>query len=352
MILRKCIIGGCLFMIGDSYLFRKQTSDYSKTTYSTLMKPIRKVKDMFYISKIHSQIKNHKIILKNNNDFLKDYPINYNKTQNMTNLVKFAYSEWIGDTIDNIILEVPFNHNKLITKLNDFENYNYMESTECQEYVKNLLVRSVMGDICDLYSNYDIVLWSLNQLCQHNPNMLLDMPDGFWDKIDKRIFNLNFIGKSIKMFWDNQRIYENILSNEEYVSRNIKYYPQYIYNLIINSDSQDNNLLKSNVIKAICKTNVGKKYLNDKFDDFNIESKFVISDILIDNEYEFNQLINIKDFIDDRFSLQLYRQFLIKDSESKSDTEIIMEYFVKDMLTIEIYKSFVKSNNYCDEDYD
>jgi hypothetical protein len=253
---KTLILGNTTLFLGcDSCIFRKQTSPQTardsvkynnNSIYSQFMRPIRNIKDCFWINHIHMMLltNNERTCMNRENysKFLSHFPYQEEIYNNLTDYSVKVSKKWLIDEFNYLNISPHANHQKLCNILGAFSMKKF--SKEDKTFARELLRSELDKDI--LTRNNSHILWCFREAFEHNKDILsihsvyLDTCDDWFfipENLDRQIYTLSdfkckrplsyFNEISEKYYFPRSLIF-NLLSNEYYLSRLNKIKPNHL----------------------------------------------------------------------------------------------------------------------------
>lgn len=346
---KTLILGNTTLFLGyDSYIFRKETSPqtahdgikYNKNSmYSQLMKPIRYIKDCFWINNIHIMLltnsKKSHMNRENYSTFLSHFPYQEEIYNNLTHHSVNVSKTWLINEFKYLNMSPDANYKKLGNILSAFSMKKF--SKEDDTFAKELLRSELEKDILSRNNKY--ILWCFREAFEHNKNILLidseylDTCDDWFfipENLDRQIYTLSdfkwkrplsyFNEISEEYYFPNSLIL-NLLSNEYYLSRLNKINPKYL-TIYLNKhcnqyfkceylfESHETSYLAiCDFLDSVSKNATVKNIIFNNFQDLHLEIKMRIISVIMKNTNKDTIIENkiISDFFkDNNDNLQEY----------------------------------------------
>ena len=296
------------FMAYDSFVFRTQTSPYiysknpktpekydSDSLYSTIMIPVREIKDYFWINSIHYALLKSsygtddiEITRDQYSNFLKHYPYPEKRMKDIRKGLFYPSTTWIVKEFYHEEEEKRFNYfgrghrysDRQLELLQIFEKYDHYRNRPT--FVKYILKNQLELDTFD--QDYKIINWCLAMAIKNYDSNILTFSEEDEEHMhDLPKYFCNPDNISIPWIHDwNSKTNQNIVlcSNTKYFQNMIKHHPNYFEKWVDNwmTDGEWANYPLCPIDILLGPTDKScLKILLDNIDNFSVKVKQIIA---------------------------------------------------------------------------
>uniref|UniRef100_A0A6C0E978 Uncharacterized protein n=1 Tax=viral metagenome TaxID=1070528 RepID=A0A6C0E978_9ZZZZ len=325
------------FMAYDSFVFRTQTSPYiysknpktpekydSDSLYSTIMIPVREIKDYFWINSIHYGLLKSsygkddiEITRDQYSNFLKHYPYPEKRMKDIRKGLFYPSTTWIVKEFYHEEEEKRFNYfgrghrysDRQLELLQIFEKYDHYRNHPT--FVKYLLKKQLELDTFD--QDYKIINWCLAMAIKNYDSNILTFSEEDQEHMhDLPKYFCNPDNIIIPWIHDwNSKTNQNIVlcSSKKYFQNMMKHHPNYFEKWVDNwmADGRSTNypLCPITILSKSATDESFRKFLLDNYDNFSVKVKQIIAFACFFEMYNLYDNIDpkIKNFLKDEKNL-------------------------------------------------
>lgn len=335
------LAGGSIFLGMDSFHFRRQVrkENYQSNEYNKIMKPIRKVKDYFWINNIHRRLIEGDI--RGRGNFLEDYPYSEKQWKEaLENYYRKTSPEWLcNEFIELDKKEIAKDRltDKQIEILNcddllDDNRYGYYHLLEYELKKDNPRTDMVMICLSKVFSlstqYFSHYLWVIASRKLLSDNQYKQLFNKFWHD---KLVSTNIVNA--------KRSELKLLNLFPYLKNQFPYWETSQQEFILNGKHENINISEilndnleylkkgenySKLAGTLIKTNEGQKFLIDNFDFQDEKTQNNVFELFMTEKLITKKLTN-------KFSKYIRQEDkcleLVKKNNSKISWKYIEEIF-------------------------